>query len=257
MPFRPVQPEKISTAVIRQIEQLILRGILRASERLPSERELSDRFGVSRPSLREALAELHDRGLLVSRAGSGVFVADVLGSAFSPALIRLFAAHDEAVFDAIAFRRDMEGLAAARAARLGSDTDLGVIQAILSKMEAAHHKRDPADEARHDAEFHLAIIEASHNVIMLHMMRSMYDLLREGVFYNRQIIFKQRTTRVILLDQHRAINDGLQARDPEAARSAVVAHMDFVETSLRDQLRAERHEDIAQLRLDHEKARQS
>jgi GntR family transcriptional repressor for pyruvate dehydrogenase complex len=257
MPFRPVQPEKISTAVIRQIEQLILRGILRASERLPSERELSDRFGVSRPSLREALAELHDRGLLVSRAGSGVFVADVLGSAFSPALIRLFAAHDETVFDAIAFRRDMEGLAAARAARLGSDTDLGVIQAIFAKMEAAHQKRDPADEARHDAEFHLAIIEASHNVIMLHMMRSMYDLLREGVFYNRQIMFKQRTTRVMLLDQHRAINDGLQARDPEAARSAVVAHMDFVETALRDQLRAERHEDIAQLRLDHEKARHS
>jgi GntR family transcriptional repressor for pyruvate dehydrogenase complex len=217
MPFRPVQPEKISTAVIRQIEQLILRGILRASERLPSERELSDRFGVSRPSLREALAELHDRGLLVSRAGSGVFVADVLGSAFSPALIRLFAAHDETVFDAIAFRRDMEGLAAARAARLGSDTDLGVIQAIFAKMEAAHQKRDPADEARHDAEFHLAIIEASHNVIMLHMMRSMYDLLRESVFYNRQIMFKQRTTRVMLLDQHRAINDGLQARDPEAA----------------------------------------
>ncbi len=257
MPFRPVQPEKISTAVTRQIEKLILRGILRPSERLPSERELSERFGVSRPSLREALSDLQDRGLLVSRAGSGVFVADVLGSAFSPALVRLFASHDEAVFDAIAFRRDMEGLAAERAARLGSDTDLGVIGAIFDKMEAAHAKRDPADEARHDAEFHLAIIEASHNVIMLHMMRSMYDLLREGVFYNRQVMFKQRTTRRVLLDQHRAINVALQARDPKAARAAVIAHMDYVETSLRDQLRAERNEDIARQRLDHEKARQT
>jgi hypothetical protein len=61
---------------------------------------------------------LQERGLLISRAGAGVFVADVLGSAFSPALIRLFASHDEAVFDYIAFRRDMEGLAAERAARL-------------------------------------------------------------------------------------------------------------------------------------------
>ncbi len=256
MPFRPVQPEKISTAVTRQIEQLILRGILRPSDRLPSERELSDRFGVSRPSLREALADLQERGLLVSRAGSGVFVADVLGSAFSPALIQLFAAHDEAVFDAIAFRRDMEGLAAERAARFASDTDLQVIQTIFDKMEAAHQKRDPADEAQHDADFHLAIIEASHNVIMLHMMRSMYDLLREGVFYNRQVMFKQRPTRAILLDQHRAMNAALQARDPEQARAAVVAHMDYVEGALRDQRRADRNEDIAQLRHAHEKSRE-
>lgn len=255
MPFRPVQPEKISTAVTHQIEQLILRGILRPSERLPSERELSDRFGVSRPSLREALADLQERGLLVSRAGSGVFVADVLGSAFSPALVQLFAQHDEAVYDYISFRRDLEGLAAERAARFASDTDLGVVQAIFAKMEAAHQKRDPADEAQHDAEFHLAIIEASHNVIMLHMMRAMYDLLREGVFYNRQVMFRQRKTRVMLLDQHRAINEALQARDPAAARDAVVAHLDFVETALRDQQRADRNEDIAQLRLQHEQNR--
>jgi GntR family transcriptional repressor for pyruvate dehydrogenase complex len=126
-------------------------------------------------------------------------VADVLGSAFSPALIRLFAAHEEAVFDYIAFRRDLESIAAARAATYGSDTDLKVIQAVFDKMEAAHSKRNPADEAELDAEFHLAIIEASHNVILLHMMRSTFDLLREGVFFNRQIMFKNRTTRDLLL----------------------------------------------------------
>jgi di/tripeptidase len=88
-------------------------------------------------------------------------------------------------------------------------------------MEIAHSKRNPADEAELDAEFHLAIIEASHNVIMLHMMRSMFQLLREGVFYNRKVMFKRRTTRGALLDQHRAINAALQARDPDAARRAV------------------------------------
>ncbi|WP_372605104.1 GntR family transcriptional regulator, partial [Actibacterium sp.] len=94
MPFEKVHSEKLSHAVQKQIEQLILRGILRPGERLPSERELSDKLGVSRPSLREAVSELQDRGLLVSRAGAGIFVAEVLGSAFSPALIRLFADHD-------------------------------------------------------------------------------------------------------------------------------------------------------------------
>jgi GntR family transcriptional repressor for pyruvate dehydrogenase complex len=252
MPFEPIQPEKISQTVVRQIEQLILRGILKPGERLPSERELSERLSVSRPSLREALAELQDSGLLASRAGSGVFVGDVLGSAFSETLVRLFSSHDEAVFDYIDFRRDMEGLAAHRAATVGSDTDLNITDAIFMKMEAAHAKRNPAEEAALDADFHLSIIEASHNVIMLHMMRSMYQLLQEGVFYNRQVMFKQRTTRDMLLDQHRAINDALQARDAEGARTAVEQHLGFVEDALVNHKKAERHETSAKKRFQHE-----
>ncbi|WP_103258539.1 FadR/GntR family transcriptional regulator [Tabrizicola aquatica] len=255
MPFVKITPEKLSQSVIRQIEQLILRGILRPGERLPSERDMAEELGVSRPSLRDALAELSERGLLTSRAGSGVFVADVLGSAFSPALIELFASHDEAVTDYISFRRDIEGLAAERAARLGSETDLRVIDTIFRKMEAAHQKRDPSDEAQLDAEFHMAIIDASHNVIMLHMLRSMFDLLRQGVFYNRQMLFRNRMTRDQLLDQHRAMNTALQARDPAGARAAVEAHLTYVEQAYVEQSRAEKHEAIARQRLDHEARR--
>lgn len=255
MPFQKVEPERLSQSVIRQIERLILHGILRPGERLPAERDLAEKLGVSRPSLREALAELQEAGLLVTRPGAGVFVADVLGSAFSPALVKLFASHDEAVFDYLDFRRDMEALAAERAARMGSDADLKVVDSLLRRMEAAHGKRNPSEEAGLDAEFHLAIIEASHNVVMLHMMRSMFDLLREGVFYNRQVMFRQRTTRDSLLDQHRAINIALQARDPERARAAVQAHLDFVRIALRDQQRADRNEALAELRFAHERDR--
>jgi len=255
MPFEPVRPEKLSESVVRQIEQLILRGILRPGERLPSEREMSERLGVSRPSLPEALAELQAAGLLTSRASSGVYVAEVFGNAFSDALVRLFSSHEEAVFDYISFRRDMEGLAAERAAVHGTETDLKVIGTIFGKMEAAHSKRNPQEEAGLDADFHLSIIEASHNVIMLHMMRSMYQLLREGVFYNRQIMFKQRMTRDSLLGQHRAINDALQARDAVGARTAVEAHLSFVEQALWDHNRAERNEAIARQRYDHEVGR--
>ncbi len=249
MPFRKVQPERLSHAVVRQIETLILRGILRQGERLPPERELAERMGVSRPSLREAIAELVDSGLLTTRAGSGVYVAEVLGSAFSDGLIALFAKHDEAVFDYIDFRRDLETLAAERAARLASDTDLNVIDAVLERMIAAHKARATQDEARLDAEFHMAIIEASHNVVMLHMMRSMFQLLRDGVFYNRQVIFRQKTTRSALLDQHRAINSAIQARDPPGARKAVEAHLDFVRAALHDAQIFERNEQIAMLKF--------
>lgn len=255
MPFQPIQADKLSASVVSQIEKLILRGILRPGERLPSERDLAERLGVSRPSVRDAVAELSQKGLVETRAGAGIFVAEVLGSAFSPALVQLFSAHDEAVFDYIAFRRDMEGLAAERAAKMASDTDLKVINIIFEKMEAAHPKRNPSDEARLDAEFHLSIIEASHNVVMLHMMRSMFELLREGVFYNRSIMFKQRTNRAQLLDQHRTINDALQNRDPKAARAAVVAHLNYVEVALSDQQKFEHNEEVARLRFEHEKER--
>jgi GntR family transcriptional repressor for pyruvate dehydrogenase complex len=251
MPFQKITLEKLSHSVVHQIEKLILRGILRPGERLPSERDLAERLGVSRPSLREAISELTERGLVTTKAGAGIFVADVLGTGFSPALIQLFASHDEAVFDYIAFRRDLEGLAAERAAHMASDADLATIAAIYAKMEAAHAKRNPTDEARLDAEFHLSIIEASHNVVMLHMMRAMFELLREGVFYNRSVMFKLRTTREALLEQHRAIHE----RDPKRARAAVEAHLTYVETALSDQRKIEQNEEIAKLRLQQETSR--
>ena len=251
MPFTPIQSEKLSAAVVEQIELLILRGVLRPGERLPAERDLAERLNVSRPSLREALAELEERGLVSRRAGAGIFIADIVGTAFSDPLIRLFSSHDEAVFDYLAFRRDMEGLAAERAARLGSDTDLAVIAEIFAQMEAAHASRSGAEEARLDAEFHLAIVEARHNIVMVHMMRAMYQLLREGVFYNRQALFRQRVTRSALLDQHRAIHEAIRARDAEAARRAVETHLDYVEGAMLDLRRAERNETIALQRLRH------
>ncbi|WP_416237367.1 FadR/GntR family transcriptional regulator [Sulfitobacter sp. F26204] len=167
-------------------------------------------------------------------------------------MIDLFARHDEAVADYLSFRRDLEALAAERATKYGSDTDLAVVDAIFKKMETAHNKRDAEEEAQLDAQFHMAIIEASHNVVMLHMMRSMYELLRGGVFYNRQVMFKQRTSRAALLDQHRLINVALQRRDSDAARFTVEAHLDFVKTVLADHTKARRNEDIARQRLQHE-----
>ncbi len=255
MPFSKVRSEKLAHAVILQIEQLILRGILRPGERLPSERELSDRMGVSRPSLREALAELHERGLLESRAGSGVYINAGLESQFSPALQRLFSTHAEAVSDFLDFRRDMEGLACERAARFGSESDLRVIGTVFEKMEAAHNREDSATEAELDVTFHMSIVEASHNVVMVHMMRSMLSLLQEGIFFNRTVMFRQHVTGPMMLDQHRAINDAIQARDPAAARAAMVTHMDYVATALADQQRADRNEAIAKQRFEHEQSR--
>ncbi len=251
MPFQKIKAERISEAIVRQLESLILRGVLTAGERLPSERDLAARLDVSRPSLRDALAELEKSGLVETRQGSGAFVAEFLGSAFAPPLVRLFSTHSEAFFDYLSFRRDLEALAAERAARLASDTDLKVIARIFEDMEKAHQKRSPKEEAELDVEFHMSIVEASHNVVMLHMMRSMLELLKEGVFYNRQALFGMRTTRRDLLEQHRMIHDNLIARDPEGARQAVEAHLTFIENAMKDELRKDENEKTARLKFEH------
>lgn len=251
MSFQKIEAEKLSHAVQRQIEALILQGVLRPGARLPSERDMAEQMGVSRPSLREAIAELQAAGLLTSRAGSGIYVAEVLGSAFSPALVRLISRHERAPHDYLDFRKDLEGLAAERAARLASDDDLAVIDAMLRRMEQAHRSGSPEDEAALDVAFHMTIVEAGHNIIALHMMRSMYDLLREGVFYNRARMFGAAETRDALLDQHRAINTALQARDGAAARAAVARHLDFVGAMLTDQARADANAETARLRRQH------
>ena len=251
MPFRPVAARKVSAEVTRQVEELILQGVLRPGDRLPGERELSAALEVSRPTLREALADLEARGLLATRRGAGVFVADVLGSAFAPPLIELFSSHETALRDYLAFRRDLEGLAAERAAAQATDADRAVIGAAFARMAEAHARRDPAREARLDADFHMSIVEAAHNVVMLHMMRSMLELLRRGVFYNRETLFALEGERDALLEQHRAIRDAVLSGEGGAARRAVEAHLDHVAARLGEIARRDRLEEVARLRLDH------
>lgn len=250
MPFKPVEAERVSLAVRRQLEMLILQGVLRPGERLPAERELAARLNVSRPTVREALAELEGGGLVVVRPGGGAFVAEVLGSAFSPPLIELFATQDVALFDYIEFRRDLEGLAAARAAERATDADREIISSLMRRMEAAHDKKVFDEEAALDAEFHMAIVEAAHNVVMLHMARSLYELLRRGVFYNRSITYAEQDSRDRLLTQHQDICSAVIGGDAAAAKAAVEAHMDFIKIHLASVDRVRSREEIAVLRRD-------
>lgn len=252
MPFTPIRAEKVSVSVMKQIETLILQGVLRPGERLPAERELASLLDVSRPTVREALGHLEEKGLIYVRPGGGAFVAEVLGSAFSPPLIELFATQDVALFDYIEFRRDLEGLAASRAAERATEADKDVIRSVFSRMLAAHQKKNPADEAEIDADFHMAIFEAAHNVVMLHMARSIYELLRRGVFYNRHATYAEQDSRDRLLEQHKAIHDAVLSGDGGAARKAVENHMDFVKLHLMNVDRVRSREEIAELRRDQE-----
>lgn len=249
VPFQKIDSARIADAITAQFEQLILQGILRPGQKLPPERELAERFDVSRPTLREALHELEERGLIASRPGGANYVAEIVGDAFSESLVALLSSNQDSVFDYLEFRRDLEGLAAARAAEHATESDREYIREVFARMLDAHERGDAAEEAEIDAELHMAIVEAAHNIILTHVMRSIYGLLRKGVFYNRKAIYRRPETRQTLLAQHRAIYEAVMEGNAVAARAAVEAHLDHIRDRMEAARKTAQREERAKLRL--------
>lgn len=232
--FHQVGQDKVSDEIVQQIERLVLEGVLRPGDQLPAERELAGQFGVSRPTLRQALTELEGSGLLVARQGGGTYVADVMRSVFAEPIIGLFAKHEKATADYLEFRAGIEAMAARWAAERATQADREILSAIMRKMEQAHELDNPEEEARLDVELHIAVSDASHNIVLIQSLRSIYNLLQHGVFYNRHLLYGYRNGRDELLAQHRAIYDAVMARDGDAAELAVRHHLKFVAQAWRD-----------------------
>lgn len=247
--FAQISHSRTADEVINQIELLILEGVLRDGDRLPGERDLSQTLDVSRPILREALKELEARGLLVSHHGGGTFVADIVGQVFSRPITDLISRHERATRDYLEYRRELESLTAGLAAERATETDKALLAGIIADMQAAHRDGNAEAELAVDVEFHNAIGEAAHNIILLHTMRACYRLLSAGVFFSRKAVFALPNARQSLLDQHIAIHDAIVAGDALAARAAAAAHIDFVIRAADDATRTDEWMRISRLRL--------
>ena len=246
--FDPIDSAPVADLVVRQIEDMIVQGILAEGARLPSERDLAARLDISRPKVRDALKALEDMGLLTIRHGEGTFVAQLTGQAMQPALIDLYSRHGRAFQDYLEYRRAQEGFAAALAATRATPTDRAVIARHLAALEQAEDDADGDASREADVLFHSAIVQASHNTMLIHMMASIYDLTRRGVFYNRSYLRTLDGTGARLLQQHRDIAAAVLGGDPEAARAAAEAHLDFVELSFRKGQEMRENELMAQKR---------
>lgn len=247
--FARIHHSRTADEVVNQIELLILEGVLRDGDRLPGERDLSKSLDVSRPILREALKELEARGLLVSHHGGGTFVADVIGQVFSKPVIDLIARHQRATHDYLEYRRELEGLTAEMAARRATDVDRQILTRIMTKMRQAHAGGTFEDELDADVELHNAIGESAHNIILLHTLRACYRLLTQGIFFHRKLVFAVPGARERLLSQHEAIYEAIMNAEPQAARAAAQAHIDFIATAMREAERSGEWARVSQLRI--------
>jgi GntR family transcriptional repressor for pyruvate dehydrogenase complex len=219
-----IRPAKLADAVAQHIEELILEGALPPGERLLSERELSAKLDVSRPSLRDALDKLIERGLITTDSQGACYVSEAIGKSIRDPLTMLF---DEprGRFDCMEFRSVVEAAAAGLAAERASEVDRDAIAQAFDAMEAAHEKGDVDAIAKADADFHFAIYGAAHNVMMLQVMRSLETILRSNVHLNRKNLFEHRRDREEQLAEHRAVFEAIMARDAHKAQEAARLHM--------------------------------
>ena len=246
--FERIENAPVADRVVEQIEDMIVQGILEEGDRMPPERDLAMQLNVSRPKLRDALKKLEDYGLLTIRHGEGTFVAQLTGEAMSPALIDLYARHGRAFGEYLEYRRVQEGFAARLAAERATSSDRKLIKRYLTALEAADAVGD--QEAARDADvgFHTSIVHASHNAMLIHMMASIYDLTRRGVFYNRDYLRTFDGAGEKLLNQHRDIARNVIDGNIEGAERAAVDHLDFVEISFRIGQERSMNEQIAHKR---------
>ncbi|HMN37165.1 MAG TPA: FCD domain-containing protein [Hyphomicrobium sp.] len=227
-----VRTPSVAEAIAGHIERLILQGALRAGEKLSAERELADMLGVSRPSLRDALALLVSRGLLTT-SRSGTYVAQFMSPITKP-LATLLENNSEAVQDYFEFRQSVDSLAARYAAMRANDVDREAIRNCVATMKSVHGLEDPAQEAQADFDLHLLIYDASHNLVLAHMMRALAELLRSNIFYSRKQLYLHEKVRETLLAQHIEIAEAILARKPDAAARAAANHLAFTRKSVKE-----------------------
>ena len=248
--YQPVKQSKISDTVADELENMIVQGILIPGERLMSERDLSQKLEVSRPSLREAIQRLVNKGLLEARQGGGTFVRNFLGPSLTDPLAALMQSTPSTAQDFLELRMTLDGIAAYYAALRATDEDRELLNICFEAMEAAHAADDPSEEADIDADFHMAIAEASHNVVLLHILRSLFNLLRQDVFYNRNKLYTRLGARDMLLKQHRAVYEAIIAGNPERAREVAANHLKYVKEVTQDMGHEDSRIKVSQRRLD-------
>jgi DNA-binding FadR family transcriptional regulator len=205
--------QQVATA----IERAIAEGKYPAGQRLASERDLAEEFGVSRPTVRRAVIALEMRGLLEARQGSGVYVRQASATPPPPKDL------DIGAFDQAEARRLFEGEVAALAATLITDEELAYLETLLVEMSNEAATKEQSELA--DRQFHITIAQATRNVAIVRIVENTWDLRYKSRLCMQMLERASKVRQRPLDDEHRGIIDSLRTRDPKAARAAMQAHL--------------------------------
>jgi DNA-binding FadR family transcriptional regulator len=219
--YRQIVTASASNQIAETIEQAIIDGQLKADDRLPTEEELAVRYGVSRPTIREALKRLAARHLVRSRRGpsGGTFVSDPspeeLAQSIGTAATLLVAVGRVSLDEVATARTEMEAVCCRLAAKLRTDEHLEELHSeiVIQRDETI----TDAEFCSSDVRFHRVIVQAAGNTLLRFLMSAITEALLP---ISNMIIFRVRDRRVIVA-HHERIAKALESHDTDAAVAAV------------------------------------
>jgi GntR family transcriptional regulator, transcriptional repressor for pyruvate dehydrogenase complex len=233
-----VRQPNLSDQVAEQMQELIVQGRLRPGERLPSERELADRFGVSRTVIREAVRSLMAKGLLEVHSGSGIIVCTPTASSIADhfnLLLRLNSEGDplEYIFDV---RHVLEVEIAGRAARQATKVDIEEMEYHLQQM--ADNLEDLEQAAAADVAFHAALARATQNPLFAILLDSISEIMLEV----RRLGFTLSGAPQKILEEHARILQSVKSGDVEASQATMSEHLKAGQMLVREGVRRDREQ---------------
>lgn len=218
--YKLVRTSRLYEQIVQQIEESIVKGVLKPGDQLPAERELAQRFGVSRTAVREAVKALREKGLVEAYSGRGTFITDGTTQAVRQSLdLMVKIGQPEGSTHLAEVRAILEPEIAALAASRIQEPELVTMREAVAVMDKAGHDPDAYIEA--DLDFHLALAEGAGNPLILSLLDSIVGLLRE----QRLRIFKVPGGPERGQVHHKKILDAVERHDSEKARDAMRAHL--------------------------------
>jgi GntR family transcriptional repressor for pyruvate dehydrogenase complex len=218
--FEKLEKVTCSQLIIDRIKQLIVERSLEPGDRLPSERELAEEFGVSRASIREAITALCALGLLRSRTGTGTYVRRNLSDSVLEPLSWAVPLAEHTGQDLVEMRKIIEPSIAALAAERATASDKEKLLQTINAMR--ENVGDPFAVAEADLEFHMALAEAASNQILKEIMNGLHRLLRNLIISRVLAIENQK----MCLREHIEIYEAVIAGDADKARKTMLGSLD-------------------------------
>ncbi len=219
--FKPVEVLKPSEIIIKQIRNLIFNGVFKPGEKLPSERELAEKFNIGRGHVREAIKKLEFYGILKTEPQSGTIVSSLGVKALEGLFTNVLHLEKED-FESLMDTRDLLETHSARLAAMRATEDelRGIQQAHNDFLEQVNQGRDGLEE---DLLFHLRIAESCHSSVLCSLISLMTP---EILTITRDLRAFGGERSNVALKEHEAVLEALKARDPDAAEQAMEYHME-------------------------------
>lgn len=217
--------------ITEQIKGLIIAGNLKVGDKLPSTKEMSERFGVGRSTTREALSALKAMGLIEIKQGGGCTVTSSIPSEIELPELKSLRMNRETLLELLEARQSFEVSNAAIAAVKRTDSDLAILKALITDMK--NSVGDDIEGERTDLLFHLTLAKATHNSILVRLFESITSQIETAIHEIRRVeLYANRSVAARLYEEHSAIYEAVSTQDAAAASLYMKQHLDHVESIL-------------------------